>query len=115
MTEEIEKLTMLYDRTIENLQEFSMSAEEQIKKLKGCPVADEIASDFSDITLNYAEELFENNWITSNQYQQFLDIDKKLEAMSNHKALWCDEALREAKEWEKCREAGAELLKSLGY
>lgn len=35
--------------------------------------------------------------------------------MSNHKALWCDEALREAKEWEKCREAGAELLKSLGY
>jgi hypothetical protein len=35
--------------------------------------------------------------------------------MSKDKALWCEEALRNASEWEKCREAGAELLTSLGY
>ena len=34
MTEDVEKLIMLYDRVIENLQEFSMPAEEQIQKLK---------------------------------------------------------------------------------
>ncbi|EGO2824420.1 hypothetical protein FKY78_02865 [Enterococcus faecalis] len=106
---------MLYGRVIENLQEFSMPAEEQIKKLKGFTVADEIASDFSDITLNYAKELFENNWITLEQYQQFLDIDEKLDDMSKNKALWCEEALKNASEWKKCREVGAELLISLGY
>lgn len=115
MTEYVEKLTILYERVIENLQEFSMTAEEQIKKLKGFSVADEIASDFSDITLNYAKELFENSWITLEQYQQFLDIDEKLNDMSKDKALWCEEALRNANEWEKCREAGAKLLISLGY
>ncbi len=115
MTEDIEKLTTLYDRVIENLQEFSMPAEEQIKRLKGFPVADEIASDFSDITLNYAKELFENAWITLDQYQQFLAIDEKLDDMSKDKTLWCEEALRGASEWKKCREAGLELLISLGY
>ena len=35
--------------------------------------------------------------------------------MSKNKELWCEEALRNASEWEKCREAGAELLTSLGY
>lgn len=115
MNEDVEKLAMLYDRVIENLQEFSMPAEEQIKKLKGFPVADEIASDFSDITLNYAKELFENAWITLEQYQQFLNMDEKLDDMSKDKGLWCEEALRNASEWEKCRKAGAELLTSLGY
>ncbi|MEI5993264.1 hypothetical protein [Candidatus Enterococcus mansonii] len=115
MTEDIEKLTMLYNRVVENLQEFSMPAEEQIKKLKGFPVADEIASDFSDITLNYAKELFENDWITLVQYQKFLVIDEKLNDMSKDKSLWCEEALRNANEWKKCREAGTELLISLGY
>ncbi|WP_088815501.1 MULTISPECIES: hypothetical protein [Listeria] len=115
MTGDVEKLTILYDRVIENLQEFSMSAEKQIKKLKGFSVADEIASDFSDITLNYAKELFENAWITKEQYQQFLSIDEKLDDMSKDKALWCEEALKDASEWKKCREAGAELLTSLGH
>lgn len=113
MTEDVEKLTMLYDRVIENLQEFSMSLENQIKQLKGFSVADELASDFSDITLNYAKELFENAWITTKQYQQFLNIDEKLEDMSKNKALWCEEALKDASEWNKCRKAGTKLLASL--
>ncbi|ADN97548.1 hypothetical protein [Lactiplantibacillus plantarum] len=45
-----------------------MSPENQIKQLKGFSVADELASDFSDITLNYAKKLFENAWITTKQY-----------------------------------------------
>ncbi|MEI1230761.1 hypothetical protein [Enterococcus mundtii] len=115
MAESVEKLAVLYDRVIENLREFSMPSEEQIKKLKGFSVADEIASDFSDITLNYAKELFENDWITDEQYQLFLAIDKKLDDMSKDKSLWSEEVLREANEWKKCREAGAELLTNLGY
>jgi len=90
-----------------------MSPENQIKQLKGFSVADELASDFSDITLNYAKKLFENAWITTKQYQQFLNIDEKLEDMSKNKALWCEEALKDASEWNKCRKAGTKLLASL--
>ncbi|WP_324715186.1 hypothetical protein VZM76_01770 [Lactiplantibacillus plantarum] len=90
-----------------------MSPENQIKQLKGFSVADELASDFSDITLNYAKELFENAWITTKQYQQFLNIDEKLEDMSKNKALWCEETLKDASEWNKCRKAGTKLLASL--
>ena len=90
-----------------------MSPENQIKQLKGFSVADELASDFSDITLNYAKKLFENAWITTKQYEQFLSIDEKLEDMSKNKALWCEEALKDASEWNKCRKAGTKLLASL--
>ena len=59
---------MFLEMVIENLKKFQMSPENQIKQLKGFSVADELASDFSDITLNYAKKLFENAWITTKQY-----------------------------------------------
>ncbi|WP_285803833.1 hypothetical protein [Lactiplantibacillus plantarum] len=33
--------------------------------------------------------------------------------MSKNKALWCEEALKDASEWNKCRKAGTKLLASL--
>ncbi|WP_314065282.1 hypothetical protein [uncultured Vagococcus sp.] len=115
MTDNVEELTMIYDRLIENIQDFSMSADKQIEKLRGFAIADEIASDFSDITLKYAKELFENNWITSDQYGLFLNIDRELEGMNGYKELWNEDSLKYSAEWEKCRLMGRELLKSLGY
>ncbi|OJG62558.1 hypothetical protein RV07_GL001329 [Enterococcus malodoratus] len=100
---------------IENLNEFTMTPIDQIEKLKGFPVADEIASDFSDITIKYAKELFDAEWIDKEQFQKFLDVDGYLEKMSENKDLWSEEALKSAPEWEECREMGLELLSSLGY
>ncbi|WP_245249881.1 hypothetical protein [Vagococcus allomyrinae] len=91
-----------------------MPADVQIEKWQGFAVADEIASDFSDIALKYAKELLENEWLTLTQYRLFLEIDKRLAGMSKQKDLWSVEALRSADDWEECRAKGRELLKALG-
>lgn len=113
--EDVDMLLLLFTRVIENLYEFTAPADKQIERLKGTVVADEIASDFSDISLKYVNILFENEWITEEQYQDFLEIDKKLDEMSDNKNLWDEDALKNAEEWKECRTMGIRLLKSLGY
>ncbi|KAG3699726.1 hypothetical protein G9N15_13795 [Listeria monocytogenes] len=50
MTEkDLEGLMLMHKRIIENLEEFSMPAKQQMEKLKGFVLTDELASDFSDI------------------------------------------------------------------
>lgn len=113
--EDVDMLLLLFTRVIENLYEFTAPADKQIERLKGTVVADEIASDFSDISLKYVNILFENEWITEEQYQDFLEIDKKLDEMSDNKNLWDEDALKNAEEWKECRTMGIRLLRSLGY
>ena len=113
--EDVDMLLLLFSRVIENLYEFTAPADKQIERLKGTVVADEIASDFSDISLKYVNILFEDEWITEEQYQDFLEIDKKLDEMSDNKNLWDEDALKNAEEWKECRTMGIRLLKSLGY
>lgn len=65
MTEKnVEELMLMHKRIIENLEEFSMPAKQQMEKLKDFVVTDELASDFSDIALQYAKILFDNGWLT---------------------------------------------------
>ncbi|WP_185381047.1 hypothetical protein [Listeria immobilis] len=115
MARDVENLMLLHKRVIENLEEFSMSAEQQIEKLEGFEVADEIASDFSDIALEYAKILFDQDWLTEEQLEMFFEIDKKLDKMSMNKDLWSKEALKNNLEWEECRTKGKELLGTFGY
>ncbi|MDA9472900.1 hypothetical protein [Enterococcus sp. 5H] len=115
MTEDVDTLTMMHSRVIENLKNSILTPAEQVERLRGFQVTDEIASDFSDITVKYAKELSDSGWITPEQYEQFLEIDRDLEEMNKNKSLWNDEALKSAKEWEQFRKATSELLKSLGY
>ncbi|EAC8233978.1 hypothetical protein ACG2Y5_001561 [Listeria monocytogenes] len=113
MTEKnLEKLMLMHKRIIENLEEFSTPAKQQMEKLKDFVVTDELASDFSDIALQYAKILFDNGWLTKEQLDMFLVVDKKLEGMSNNEDLWSDEALETSIEWAECRERGKEILKT---
>lgn len=77
MTEKnVEELMLMHKRIIENLEEFSMPAKQQMEKLKDFVVTDELASDFSDIALQYAKILFDNGWLTKEQLDMFLVVDK---------------------------------------
>lgn len=55
----------LYDSFIQIVKQLSVSAEEQIQKLRGTFVTDEIALDFSDTGMPYARELLEYGWIAA--------------------------------------------------
>lgn len=110
---EVEELVQLYERMIENIVQFSLEAELQIEKLKGFVVADELASNISDIAKPYALILFQNEWISQKQFTMIEEIDKKLEIMSADKQLWTETALINSKEWEQCRQMGKELLGTL--
>lgn len=114
MIYDIEELVQIYNRLIENIEQLNLTAEEQIEKLKGFAVADEITSDFSDIGLPYAKILVENGWITEEQYKKMKAIDLCFEKMSDNKDLWTNEALRKSAEWEECRNLAKRLLKDLG-
>lgn len=114
MTYNIEELVQLYSRLIENIEQLNLPAKEQIEKLKGFVVADEIASDYSDIGLAYAKILVENEWITEEQYEKMKVIDFYFEKMSGNTDLWTNEALRKSAEWEECRDLAKRLLKDLG-
>ena len=68
MEKDIEEIVQCYDRFVDIVKEISMNAKEQIIKLKGTIIADELASDFSEIGMMYAKELLENEWLTQEQY-----------------------------------------------
>ncbi len=113
MEKDIEEIMQCYDRFLDILKLMSMNAKEQIAKLKGTVVADELASDFSEIGLIYAKELLKFHWITQEQYIIAKSIDDMLVSMSKRKELWTEEALLKAEEWEECRKKGSLLLHML--
>ncbi|ENQ9296682.1 hypothetical protein ACERSL_000920 [Listeria monocytogenes] len=113
MTEkDLEGLMLMHKRIIGNLEEFSMPAKQQMEKLKGFVLIDELVSDFSDIALQYAKILFDHGWLTKEQLDMFLIVDKKLEGMSNNEDFWSDEALETSIEWAECRKQGKAILKT---
>ncbi|EAF3463980.1 hypothetical protein CS427_01650 [Listeria monocytogenes] len=113
MTEkDLEGLMLMHKRIIGNLEEFSMPAKQQMEKLKGFVLTDELVSDFSDIALQYAKILFDHGWLTKEQLDMFLIVDKKLEGMSNNEGFWSDEALETSIEWAECRKQGKAILKT---
>lgn len=113
MEEDIEEVIRYYDQFIEILKQMSMSAGEQIAKLKGTVVADEIALDFSEIGMMYAKELLENGWLTQEQYIIAKSIDGMLNIMSERNGLWTEDALLNAEEWDQCRKKARSLLEML--
>lgn len=115
MEKDIEEIMQYYDRFIDLVKQMSMNAKEQIAKLKGTVVTDEIASDFSEIGMMYAKELLENEWITQEQYIIAKSIDEMLVKMSKRNELWTEDALLNAEEWEECRKKGSLLLEMLEY
>lgn len=110
----MDEIMQWYDRFIESVRQIAMSAEEQIKKLDGTVITDEIALDFSDIGMNYAVKLLNCNWISQDKFVLAEKIEKKLGVMSSKKELWNNEALIKSKEWKECREMGKKLLDMLG-
>lgn len=113
MEKDIEEIMQYYDRFINIVKQMSMNAKEQITKLKGTVVADELASDFSEIGMMYAKELLKNEWITQEQYIIAKSIDEMLVSMSKRNELWTENALLNAEEWEQCRKKGRLLLEML--
>ena len=113
MEKDIEEIMQCYDRFTDIVKQLSMNAKEQIAKLKGTVVADELASDFCEIGMLYAKELLENEWITQEQYIIAKSIEEMLVSMSKRKELWTEYALLNAEEWEKCRKKGSLLLEML--
>ncbi|RJB28541.1 hypothetical protein D3B97_02480 [Listeria monocytogenes] len=113
MTEkDLEGLMLMHKRIIGNLEEFSMPAKQQMEKSKGFVLTDELVSDFSDIALQYAKILFDHGWLTKEQLDMFLIVDKKLEGMSNNEDFWSDEALETSIEWAECSKQGKAILKT---
>lgn len=113
MIDDVDVIVQWYDRFIESVNQVAMSAEEQKKKLSGTVVTDEIASDFSDIGMNYAKKLLDCGWITQEQFSLTESIDKKFDEMSKKKELWTEKALSTCEAWKICREMGKELLETL--
>ena len=109
----IDEMVQWYDSFTEIVRQLSLSAEDQIQKLKGTVVSDEIASDFSDVGMPYAEKLFRGGWITEEQFRLAQNIKKKLEDMTKKQELWNNNALSTAKEWADCRKLGMNLLQTL--
>lgn len=110
---DIIELIQIYDRFVEILEEFSMPPQEQIKKLHGTVVADELATDFSEIAFVYAKILKDNQWLNQEQFCTLEDLDRMLDEMSENHDLWDENALITSKEWKYCRETVAKFLAAL--
>ena len=110
---DIDKIMKEYDAFVEIVRQISMGAEEQIQKLKGTVVTDEIATDFTEIGVPYSRNLLVYGWISQEQFDLVQDIDEKLNKMTQKKELWNNDALLSSIEWENCRKKGKNLLRTL--
>ena len=109
----IDEVLQWYESFVEIVRQLSLNAEDQIQKLKGTVVTDEIAIDFSEIGMPYAEKLLSYGWITQQQFIHAQKIEKMIEQMTQKKELWNDDALRKSDEWDICRKSGRALLQTL--
>ena len=110
---DIEEIIQWYNNFINIVKQLSMSAEEQIQQLKGTVVTDELALDFSEIGIPYAQKLLSYGWITQDQFKLVRDIEEKLGQMTQKKELWNDNALINSTDWDSCRKSGMDLLQTL--
>ena len=110
---DIDTIMQWYDRFTEIVRQLSMDAVDQLQKLDGTVVTDEIATDYSEIGMIYAQKLLSHGWITQEQFSLAEDINKMLEQMSQKRELWNDDALLSSTEWDNCRKRGRSLLKTL--
>lgn len=110
---DIDEILQWYNNFTGIIKQLSMSAGEQICKLQGTMVSDELATDFSEIGMPYARKLLSCEWISEEQFQLAEGINMKLKQMSEKKELWNDESLSCSPEWEECRKSGKELLSTL--
>lgn len=113
MMYEEETLQLVYSRMVDSIEILAAEANEQIMKLKGCVVTDEIALSFHDEVRLSSEILLEHGKITEQQYKKILEIDNKFDKMSDNKDLWTNEQLRISGIWEECRQKGRALLREL--
>lgn len=112
MYDDVEELLKIYELFISGLKFFSSSFEKQYINLKYAAMADELASDFTMGELPRAEILLRNDWITNEQFEKVVEIVNYLKEMNNKKDLWNEEAVKDAKEWEHCRQMAKDLLKT---
>lgn len=110
---DIDKIVQEYDIFVEVVKQVSMSAEEQMQKLKGTVITDEIASDFSEVGISYARDLLMQGWITQEQFNLVQAIEEKLEQMTQKKEIWNSYAVLSSAEWKNCRKIGKDLLRTL--
>lgn len=110
---DIDTIMQWYDRFTEIVRQLSMDADEQLQKLNGTVVTDEIALDYSEIGMLYAQKLLSHGWITQEQFSLAEDIEKMLEQMTQKRDLWNDDALSSSTEWDNCRKRGRILLETL--
>lgn len=75
---------------------------------------DELASDFCETDFQRARILHEHGWITNQQMEMASQIRDYFERMNQDKNLWTDEALKNAPEWEHCRELGKKTPDFIG-
>lgn len=109
----IDEIVQWYDSFLEIIKQLSMNADDQLQKLNGTVVTDEIASDYTEIGMRYAQKLLSHGWITQEQFCLAEDIECMLEQMTQKRELWNDDALSNSTEWENCRNRGRVLLKTL--
>lgn len=109
----IDEVLQWYESFVDIVRQLSLNAEDQIQKLKGTVVTDEIATDFSEIGMPYTEKLLSYGWITQEQYDHAQKIEKMIERMTQKKELWNDDALLNSDEWDNCRKSGRALLRTL--
>ena len=109
----IDEVVQWYESFVDIVRQLSLNAEDQIQKLKGTVVTDEISSDFSEIGMPYAKKLLSYGWITQEQFNHAQKIEKMIEQMTQKKELWNDDALLNSDEWNNCRKSGRALLQTL--
>lgn len=102
-----------YDLLVGTLEQLGLPAEQQLQKLKGTDVADELALDFCNIGMPEAQKLYEIDWVTQEQLQTLSVLFDKLNDMGKTAALWTGDALRSSAEWETCREQARAVLRQI--
>ncbi|MGD9723761.1 MAG: hypothetical protein AB7U76_21200 [Pirellulales bacterium] len=94
----------------------ALPAAEQIARLKGWAVADEIALDF-DNWCRWALEGAGAPELTNEQRASLIALDHRFDQMSGeHNAeLWTDHALRSRPEWAEVRRDAQTILRQMGW
>jgi len=106
----------MIERLIIALRALAGPVDEQLARFPDFVVkADELALDFADAHLLLAQ--CQQLELTAAQRDAVAAVDRLLEQMSGreHAALWSEQALREAPEWDEVRYAAKAALAALGY
>lgn len=113
MNLDVEKLLELFNCFFSQLEQVALPADKQIESIKIGIVTDEIALNFCEMGMPCAKQLYENNWITTEQYNLVKELYEKFDEMSDTKYLWNDESLVIAPEWEKCRQLARRIMEKI--